>query len=84
MSVAIDASGRLVIPKSVREAAGIRPGTPLAIRFRDGRIEIEPAPLDVTVRVVGGVAVAIPNQPVSTLSAEQVERVRVALQDDRG
>jgi len=84
MSVAIDAAGRLVIPKAVRDAAGILPGTPLAIRFRDGRIEIEPAPLEVAVRKVGGVAVATPVSDVPTLSAQQVTRVRDRLRDERG
>ncbi len=84
MSVAIDATGRLVIPKAVRDAAGILPGTPLAIRFRDGRIEIEPAPLNVSVRKVGGVAIATPIGDVPTLSAEQVTRFRDKLWDERG
>lgn len=84
MSVAIDAAGRLVIPKAVRDAAGILPGTPLDIRFRDGRIEIEPAPLSVSVREVGGMAVATPLGDVPTLTAEQVTRVRDKLRDERG
>ena len=42
MKSAIDAAGRVVIPKSIREVAGLKPGTPLEIAYRDGRIEIEP------------------------------------------
>ncbi len=61
MSTAIDSAGRLVIPKAVRDAAGIQPGTPLEIRFRDGRIEIEPTPLEVSIEDLQGVAVASPN-----------------------
>ncbi len=36
----MDPQGRVVLPKSVREEAGISPGTPLAVAVRDGRIEI--------------------------------------------
>ncbi len=41
MRIAIDGAGRLVIPKSIRDHAGLRPGTEVEIEFRDGRIEIE-------------------------------------------
>jgi AbrB family looped-hinge helix DNA binding protein len=43
MRTTIDRAGRVVIPKSVREQAGLEAGTELQIEFRDGRIEIEPA-----------------------------------------
>lgn len=83
MSTAIDSAGRLVIPKAVRDAAGILPGTPLEVRFRDGRIEIEPLPLDVSVEVVDGVAVASPTQPVPVLPADVVAATRDRLRDER-
>lgn len=84
MSTAIDAAGRLVIPKAVRDAAGIQPGTLLDVRFRDGRIEIEPVPLDVRVDMIGGVAVASPREPVPVLSSDTVENTRDRLRDERG
>jgi AbrB family looped-hinge helix DNA binding protein len=84
MSTAIDSAGRLVIPKAVRDAAGIAPGTPLEVRFRDGRIEIEPVPLDVSVEAIDGVAVASPQEPVPVLSAETVAATRDRLRDERG
>ena len=74
----------MVIPKAVRDAAGIQPGTPLDVRFRDGRIEVEPVPLDVTIESVGGVAVATPREPVDTLSAAAVSATRGRLRDERG
>jgi AbrB family looped-hinge helix DNA binding protein len=73
-----------VIPKAVRDAAGIQPGTPLEVRFRDGRMEIEPTPLEVAIEDLHGVAVASPTQPVPTLSAEVVRSVRDRLRDERG
>ncbi|MPZ16193.1 MAG: antitoxin, partial [Chloroflexi bacterium] len=47
MKATIDSAGRLVIPSSVRRQAGLRPGMPLDLRYRDGVIEVEPAPLPV-------------------------------------
>lgn len=41
MKNAIDRAGRVVIPKAIREAAGLQPGSPLKIQYRDGRVEIE-------------------------------------------
>lgn len=42
ITISIDRVGRLVIPKEIRDEAGIEPGTPLEVRCREGRIEIEP------------------------------------------
>jgi len=41
MQTTIDAAGRVVIPKSIREAAGLKAGSPLKVEYRDGKIEIE-------------------------------------------
>jgi AbrB family looped-hinge helix DNA binding protein len=43
MQSTIDAAGRMVIPKPIRDAAGLKPGESLEVNYRDGRIEIEPA-----------------------------------------
>ena len=42
ITITIDRVGRLVIPKEIRDEAGIEPGMVLEVRCRDGRIEIEP------------------------------------------
>lgn len=81
---AIDATGRLVIPKALRDAAGIRPGTALSVRFRDGRIEIEPAPLQISISMEAGVAVASAVEAVPVLTAEVVAETRRRLQAERG
>jgi len=47
MKSTIDLSGRLVIPKAIRKVAGLEPGVPLEVRWREGVVEIEPAPLPV-------------------------------------
>ncbi len=79
----IDAAGRLVIPKSIREAAGLRPETPLDIRYRDGRVEIEPAPVEVRIEMRRGVAVAVPGEPVPAVNTDDVEAVRRRIRRER-
>jgi AbrB family looped-hinge helix DNA binding protein len=60
MIVTMDRAGRLVVPKSIRESSGFAPGMPLQIRFREGRIEIEPPPREVRITRKGKVLVAVP------------------------
>jgi len=84
MSVTIDHAGRLVIPKAVREAAGIEPGMPLEIRFREGRIEIEPAPVRVRFEERDGVPVAVADGPIPLLAADVVTETRDILRSVRG
>ena len=42
ITISIDRVGRVVIPKEIRDEAGIEPGMALEVRCREGRIEIEP------------------------------------------
>jgi AbrB family looped-hinge helix DNA binding protein len=44
MKVAMDSAGRIVVPRALREALDLKPGQPLEIHARDGRLEIEVAP----------------------------------------
>jgi AbrB family looped-hinge helix DNA binding protein len=84
MTATIDSAGRLVIPKEARDQAGLRPGMPLEVRVRDGRIEIEPAALDVTIQKRGRFRVAVARTPVAPLTNETVERTRRAVRRERG
>jgi AbrB family looped-hinge helix DNA binding protein len=72
MKTTIDRAGRLVVPKKIREAAGIVAGSELTIRVSDGRIEIEPAPLDVRLVKRGSLTVAVPRKRVPLLTPEAV------------
>ena len=72
MKITIDRAGRLVVPKKIREAAGIQAGSELTIRVADGRIEIEPAPLEVRLVKRGSLTVAVPRKRVTPLTAEDV------------
>lgn len=42
MKSTIDRAGRVVVPKAIREQAGLRPGVKLEIEYRNGRVELEP------------------------------------------
>jgi AbrB family looped-hinge helix DNA binding protein len=79
----MDSAGRLVIPKEIRQQAQIRPGMPLEIRLREGRIEIESTPLDITIRRRGRLAIAVPKEAVPPLTSETVEETRSRLRRER-
>jgi len=83
MKTTIDAAGRLVIPKEIRREAGLKSGMSLEVRWREGRIEIEPAPLPVKLVRKGRLLVAVPQKDVSPLRAETVERTRTKLRQER-
>lgn len=54
MRTTIDAAGRVVVPKALRDAMGLTAGREIDLAFIDGRIEIELAPIDGTVTVEAG------------------------------
>jgi AbrB family looped-hinge helix DNA binding protein len=68
----VDAAGRVVIPKDLREKFGIRRGRALEIRERDGRIEIEPVPTSMTLVRRSGGAVAVPGDKIPPLTDDLV------------
>ena len=47
MKTTIDSAGRLVIPKEIRQQTGIRAGMSLDVHVKEGKIEIEPAPINI-------------------------------------
>jgi AbrB family looped-hinge helix DNA binding protein len=83
MKTTVDGAGRMVIPKPVREAAGLRPGDPLEIRYCEGRIEIEPVVEEIRLVREGPFLVAdSPGAPV--LMNEEVGRVMDEIRQERG
>lgn len=67
-------AGRLGVPKSIREAAGILPGSDLNVRVADGHIEIEPAHLQIRLVKRGTLTVAAARKRVAQLTPEVVGR----------
>lgn len=57
MRTTIDRAGRVVIPKALRDEAGLEAGTELEIELRDGRIEIEPSTMPMRLAAASGGAV---------------------------
>jgi len=80
MRTTIDAAGRVVVPKALRDELGLRAGQDVEISLRDGRIEIEPVPVPMRLVNKGGILVAEPERPLPPLTTdlvrETLERVR--------
>jgi AbrB family looped-hinge helix DNA binding protein len=80
MRTAIDAAGRIVIPKSLRDELGLRPGLALEIRASEGALVIEPAPTPVSLVRRGKRMVARPAVKLPKLTQDEV---RAALEGSR-
>lgn len=81
MKTTIDASGRLVIPKPIRDAAGLAAGMELVVTLRDGVLEILPAPAEVRIERRGRLRVAEAADGSAELDRETVEETRRRLRD---
>jgi AbrB family looped-hinge helix DNA binding protein len=77
----IDSAGRLVLPKMVRDEAGILPGMTLRITVQEGRVEIEPLPREVKIVQRGPLWIAVPTEEIPPLSAATVEQVLRKVRD---
>jgi len=80
MKATMDAAGRIVVPKPLRQTLGLKPGQPLEIRAGDGRLEIEIAATPMRLKKRGKGVVAVPDTELPMLTAEIVretlERIR--------
>lgn len=83
MQTTIDASGRLLIPEELQHQAGLKPGMPLDVIWREGHIEIEPAMPQIKLVRRGRFLVAVAETAIKPLTAKMVEETRQALQLER-
>lgn len=81
MTATIDGAGRLVIPKALRERAGLTPGTRVDFRFHEGVIEIAPVEAEVEWETRHGIRFPVPADDAPDLS---VEEIRDAIDNVRG
>ena len=72
MKTTIDSAGRIVVPKSLRQALNLKSGQSLEIRAGDGRLEIEVAATPMTLQKRGTGVVAIPDVELPKLTAKEV------------
>ncbi|MBW6456544.1 MAG: hypothetical protein K0A98_11740 [Trueperaceae bacterium] len=83
MRIPIDAAGRLVIPKALRDAAGIVPGGVVEATVRDGRIELEAPPAEVRLERRGRIVVAVHERGTPALTTEDVQATIERLRAER-
>jgi AbrB family looped-hinge helix DNA binding protein len=80
MRTTIDGAGRVVIPKPVRDQAGLEAGTEIEVEFRDGQVVLEPATVPMRVAKQARRAVIEAGGEMPTLTSAEVravlERVR--------
>jgi AbrB family looped-hinge helix DNA binding protein len=80
MKATIDSAGRIVVPKALRKALGLKAGQRLEIRAGDGCLEIEIASTPMELKKRGKGVVAVPDAKLPALTTELVretlERVR--------
>ena len=75
MRASIDRAGRVVVPKALRDALDLRPGTMLEVTQEDGRLVLEPTPVPMRLVRRGKGLVALPTKPIPRLTAAQVRAV---------
>lgn len=80
MRTTIDAAGRVIIPKELRDRLGLAGGRVLEIREQDGRVEIEPVAIPMALEQRAGGPVAVPAEELPPLTdelvRETIERTR--------
>jgi AbrB family looped-hinge helix DNA binding protein len=72
MRTTIDVAGRVVIPKRIRDDLGLDAGRDLEINVVDGKVEIEPVPVEMRLEKHGKGLVARPAKPLPMLTTAEV------------
>ncbi len=84
MRTTIDRAGRLVVPKALREAAGLRPGTVVEIALREGHLEVAPATAPVQLVERHGLLLAEVDGPGDVLTRADVNATLDEVRRERG
>jgi AbrB family looped-hinge helix DNA binding protein len=72
MVTTIDAAGRIVVPKRLREEMGLTPGQQLELSVVDGRLEVEHPTTPMRLEKHRGRLVAVADRPMPELTSELV------------
>ncbi len=75
MRTTIDAAGRIVIPKDLRDAVGISGPTEVDVALVDGRFEIDVPPTPVRLERRGRGLIAVTDAEMPVLTGEMVRDV---------
>jgi AbrB family looped-hinge helix DNA binding protein len=73
----------VVIPKVVRESAGLKTGSPLEIQYRDGKVEIELVRRPVKLVRKSGLLIAVPPRGTPKVTGDQVLQTIRDVRDGR-
>jgi AbrB family looped-hinge helix DNA binding protein len=83
MRSTIDSAGRVVIPKALREKAGLSTGSEIEVNLRAGAIEITLPEAQGTLVRENGVLVWVPAQGTQPVTPEQVDEAIRSLREER-
>jgi AbrB family looped-hinge helix DNA binding protein len=75
MRTTIDAGGRIVVPKALRDAMRLSAGDEVEISYVDGRLEIDVPGRDFRIEKRGNISVAVADEPMPPLTTEAVREV---------
>ncbi len=84
MKTTIDRAGRVVIPKRIREQAGLTPGAEIEVRYCDGHVEVEAAETEIRIEDRDGFPVAVAVGTVPVLTDAMLQRVIDEVRAERG